>query len=89
MIWFFERDESRLHYEIRRQADGHDYELVITSPDGRQVIEDYADPLELLHRTEELERSLRAEGWRARAPRGRALVGARLEARGQRFEVRG
>lgn len=89
MIWFFERDDSRLSYEIRRQADGHDYELVITSPDGRQHIEDYADPLELLHRTEQLERSLRADGWRVPVPRGRALVGVRLEPRGQRFEVRG
>ena len=36
MIWFFERHEARLLYEIRRQADGDDYELVVTFPDGRQ-----------------------------------------------------
>ena len=87
MIWFFEREDSRLLYEIRRQADGHDYELAITRPDGRQDIERYSDPLELLHRTEELELMLRAQGWRVPAPRGRALV-SRAEPR-PRFEVRG
>ena len=39
MIWFFERQQSRLHYEVRHQTDGHAYELVITHPDGRQDIE--------------------------------------------------
>ena len=73
MIWFFERQNSRLRYEIRRQADGHDYELVITSPDGTQALERYTDPLELLHRTEELEQSLRDLGWQVPIPRGRVL----------------
>lgn len=73
MIWFFERQNSRLHYEIRRQPDGHDYELVITKPDGMQDVERYGDALALLHRTEELERTLRAEGWHVPVPRGRAI----------------
>jgi hypothetical protein len=65
MIWFFERQDSRLHYEIRRQADGPACELVITGPDGSQEIELYADALALLERTQALERALRADGWHA------------------------
>jgi hypothetical protein len=75
MIWFFERQNSRLRYEIRRQEDGHDYELVITRPDGTQELERYVDPLMLLHRTEDLQRALRAVGWQVPGPRGRALAG--------------
>jgi len=87
MIWFFEREDSRLRYEIRRQADGHDYELVITRPGGHQDVECYDDPFQLLHRTEALEHSLRAEGWKVPVPRGRGL-GSRMEVRPARFEVR-
>jgi hypothetical protein len=105
MIWFFERQNARLRYEIRRQADGHDYELVITRPDGGQDLERYDDALELLQRTESLERSLREDGWQVPAPRGRALAvrisrfdardamreagGARREAGGGTREARG
>jgi len=72
MIWFFERQHSRLHYEIRRQTDGHDYELVITHPDGRQEIEQFTDPLDLLDRSQRLQRSLRAAGWQPPSGRPRA-----------------
>ena len=74
MIWFFERQDSRLHYEVRRQADGPAYELVITGPDGSQQIELYADAVPLLQRTQALERALRADGWHAPVPRGRAVL---------------
>ena len=63
MIWFFERHHSRLHYEIRRQTDGPDYELVITHPDGHQEVEHYADPAALLERSIRLQGSLLAAGW--------------------------
>ena len=86
MIWFFERQDSRLRYEIRRQADGHEYELVVTRPDGGQDIERYPDALPLLQRTEALERSLREDGWQA--PHARAR-GARCSVRGARRDVRG
>jgi hypothetical protein len=69
MIWFFQRHHSRLHYEIRRQTDGQDYELVITHPDGRQEVEQYADASALLERSMRLEDSLIAAGWQP--PRGR------------------
>src|SRR4051794_29589556 len=41
MLWFFERDNARLHYEIRRQSDGPDFELVITGQGGRQRVEQF------------------------------------------------
>lgn len=75
MIWFFERHDSRLLYEIRRQADGDDYELVVTYPDGRQEVEHYDDPHALIQRSQRLQDTLRAQGWqppssaRATAPR--------------------
>ena len=63
MIWFFERDAARLLYEIRRQPDGDDYELVLTFPDGRQEVEKYQDPHKLIERSQRLQEFLRREGW--------------------------
>jgi hypothetical protein len=63
MIWFFERCRAWLHYEIRRQTDAPNYELVITFPDGRQEIERFADPDALTERSLNLERSLTEDGW--------------------------
>ena len=63
MIWFFERQTSRLLYEIRRQVDGEDYELVVTFPDGRQEVEKFKDAVSLIERSHDLQESLKAEGW--------------------------
>ncbi len=63
MIWFFERQRARLHYEIRRQTDGPNYELVITFPGGRQEIELYADTSAVTERSIKLDRALTDEGW--------------------------
>jgi len=63
MIWFFERHDSRLLYEIRRQADGDDFELVVTFPDGRQEVEQYADAHALIERSQRLQDALKAQGW--------------------------
>jgi hypothetical protein len=63
MIWFFERQTSRLLYEIRRQVDGDDYELVVTFPDGRQEVEKFKDAVSLIERSHRLQESLRADGW--------------------------
>jgi hypothetical protein len=63
MIWFFERRDATLIYEIRRQADGDDYELVVTFPEGRQEIEKFRDPHALIERSHRLEESLRRDGW--------------------------
>ena len=63
MIWFFERRRAWLRYEIRRQTDGPNYELVVTHPDGREEIEHYGDSVAVAERARRLERSLLAEGW--------------------------
>jgi hypothetical protein len=63
MIWFYERELSRLHYEIRRQSDGDDYELVITWPDGRQEVESYSECGTLLERSSTLQTRLEEQGW--------------------------
>ena len=74
MIWFFERQTSRLLYEIRRQVDGDDYELVVTFPDGRQEVEKFRDAMSLIERSHRLQESLKAEGW---APPTVRAAGAR------------
>lgn len=75
MIWFFERLDARLQYEIRRQSDGPAYELVITFPDGRQEIEHFADQGTLTRRSIRLERALMDAGWEP------PPVGARVAAK--------
>ena len=64
MLWFFEKHQAKLRYEIRRQNDGQGFELVITNPDGRQDIELYRDAVELLERSVRLQDSLIEAGWR-------------------------
>jgi hypothetical protein len=51
MVWFFEREQAKLHYEIRRQSDGDAYELVITWPDGHQEVEQYSECGTLIQRS--------------------------------------
>jgi hypothetical protein len=63
MLWFFERNAARLLYEIRRQVDGDDYELVLTFPDGHQEVEKYQDPHALIERSQRLQETLRSQGW--------------------------
>jgi hypothetical protein len=65
MLSFFEREHSRLRYEIRRQTDGPDYELVITYPDGGQEIELYGDPGAVVERSKALQNALMEAGWAA------------------------
>jgi hypothetical protein len=71
MLWFFERQQRRLHYEIRRQTDGDDYEIVIHHPDGRLELERYSDPTQVLERSASLQMQLMLEGWAAPPPRPR------------------
>lgn len=82
MIWFYERHHDRLHYEIRHQTDGPDYELVITHPDGRQEIERYPDSGTLLERSTKLQHTLSAAGWQPPAPRPRVRGGEPVRAGG-------
>jgi hypothetical protein len=63
MLWFFEKRRARLHYEIRRQTDGPDYELVITFPDGREEIERFSNPDAIVERSLALQLTLVKAGW--------------------------
>ena len=77
MLWFFERQRARLHFEVRRHTHGDDYELVITRPDGDQDVELFSDVRELLDRMQGLQLALHAEGWMPpprRALNGRAIA---------------
>jgi len=80
MIWFFERQQRRLHYEVRGQADGEGYEIVISHPDGRLETERYADTDELLQRTSVLQTTLIDEGWSPPAPKVRSPRGSSRQA---------
>jgi hypothetical protein len=71
MLWFFEKEEARLHYEIRREPNGQRIELVITWPDGREQVEAYDDPADVLARSEILQHRLAETGWQAPATRAR------------------
>jgi hypothetical protein len=71
MLWFFEKHQSKLHYEIRRHTDGPDYELVITHPDGRQDVERYPDASAVHERSLRLQNSLTQAGWQPPRPRPR------------------
>ncbi len=64
MIWFFERHQARLSYEIRRAAEGTEYELVITHPDGSQQVEAFTDASLLMERSVRLRDALLTQGWR-------------------------
>ena len=77
MLWFFEKQQSRLHYEIRRQSDGHNYELIITYSDGRTEVEVYDDPGAVVERSERLKHSLTQEGWESPGRRARHLTAYR------------
>lgn len=64
MIWVFDRNGQRLHYEIRRSEADDQYELVVTHPDGRIETEQTRDPADLLRRCSKLAEALLGEGWR-------------------------
>lgn len=65
MLWFFEKKQSRLRYEIRREMSGPGYELVITHPDGREEVETFSDPAAVTARSEHLRRMLTDAGWQS------------------------
>ena len=76
MVWFFEKQNSRLRYEIRGAENGPDLELVITHPDGREEVEVYVNPADALRRSEHLQRDLAAAGWRSPDSKGAVRIPA-------------
>lgn len=76
MIWFFQRQDDHLHYEVRRQRNGGGYELVVGYPDGSEDIERFENPRDLNSRWLDLNHALRDQGWRIKRQPG---VGAGTE----------
>jgi len=73
MIWFFERQQARLSYEIRRATEGTEFELVVTHPDGSQQVEAFTDASLLMERSVRLRDALASQGWRVPDSRMRYL----------------
>ena len=65
MYWYFERNGQQLRWEIRRDAGGTGYELVVTPPDGPEATEHFTDPTALVERSLALQQSLLDDGWRS------------------------
>jgi hypothetical protein len=63
MVWFFERESEHLQYEIRHEAEGHGYELVICAAADFSV-EKIDDPAALLERSQTVWAGLIDGGWR-------------------------
>jgi hypothetical protein len=63
MIWFFARGGSHLRCEVRSTIEGDRYELVVTAPDGVELIESFTDSRDLNRRTRQLEAEWRNNGW--------------------------
>jgi len=64
MIWFFDRNGEKLRYEVSRDRLGGHYRVVITQPDGTELVEDVDEPTALIERSVQLMNSLRGEGWK-------------------------
>ncbi len=65
MIWSFERSGQQMSCEIRRDADGQYYELVVKNADGSERTERYEEPAEVVTRSVDIMRGLIEEGWRS------------------------
>jgi hypothetical protein len=64
MIWFFDRNGEKLRYEISHDRLNGFYRVVITHPDGSELVEEVDEPTELIERSVELMNSLRGDGWK-------------------------
>ena len=64
MLWLFDRGGERLKYEIRRNDKGKGYMLVLTEPTGKTRVERIPQPAQLIERSGDQLRQLRAAGWK-------------------------
>lgn len=69
MFYFFRRDGASVRCEVRSDADGTGYELVVDRPDAMVSVERFLAPPDLNRRWREIERSLIREGWDGPLPR--------------------
>lgn len=63
MFYFFRRGAARIRCEVRTDAGGEGYELIVDRPDAMVMVERFGAPPELNRRWRELERTLIREGW--------------------------
>jgi hypothetical protein len=63
MIWFYERGDKHLFYEVRLSLEGSGYELGLASPDGPLLTERFETEAALSRRFTELQAALVREGW--------------------------
>ena len=63
MIWFYERGDQHLFYEVRLSAEGSGYELSLASPDAPLLTERFETEDALARRFTELQAALVREGW--------------------------
>jgi hypothetical protein len=63
MIWFYERGNQHLYYEIRLREDGPGYELGLGMPDGVLLTEQFPTEEALTRRFTELQAALVRQGW--------------------------
>lgn len=82
MIWFYQRGDQHLYYEVRLRDDGPGFELGLASPEGTLLTERFANEDALSRRFFELQAALVREGWGpverrlAQLPRDRSGVQA-------------
>ncbi len=85
MIWFYQRGDQHLYYEVRLRDDGPGYELALASPEGTLLTERFLTEDALTRRFADLRIALMREGWgplresalerpRATGTRARAMV---------------
>lgn len=63
MIWFYQRGNQHLYYEVRLRDDGPGYELSLASPEGPLLTERFLTDDALTCRFTELRAALIREGW--------------------------
>jgi hypothetical protein len=63
MIWFYQRGDQHLYYEVRLRDDGPGYELGLCSPEGTLLTEWFSSEEALARRFSELQAALVREGW--------------------------
>lgn len=63
MIWFYERGDQHLFYEVRLSEDGSGYELGLSSPNGPLLTERFDTEEALSRRFTEVQDALAREGW--------------------------
>ena len=68
MLWVFERKGEQMRCEIRRDAEGAGYEMIVTNADGSQRMERFEETEGLIKRTLEFQRELMETGWRQPKP---------------------